>query len=394
MQLPKSNKARFCILAFVVLLITITLAVVFAPTLVDSKLNVVKRAEIHVSDHAHRLHSSLRIVDLHADCLLWNRDLLKRNKIGHADVPRMLDGMYCVQAFTIVTKVPFNLRLQGNSANSDLITLLAVVNHWPPGTWWNLTERALFQASKLHQFSDQSKGLLRIIRSKKDLDEFLAFHDRSPKSLAGFLGIEGAHALEGDLENVDRLFEAGVRMIAPTHFFDNDIGSSAHGLADHGLTEKGKQMLKRMQEKHMLIDLAHASAGTIDDALSIATSPVVVSHTGVKGTCNNARNLSDAQIEGVAKTGGLIGIGYWSTAVCGNDARAIAKAIHYAVKKIGAKHVALGSDFDGATTVPFDASQLSQLTQALIDEGLTDDEIRQIMGENAIRVLRTVLPEQ
>lgn len=364
------------------------------PTIVDSKLNLVKPSQIQISDHAHRLHASLRIVDLHADCLLWNRDLLKRNKIGHSDVPRMLDGMYCVQAFTIVTKVPFDLRLEGNSDNSDLITLLAVVNHWPPGTWWNLTERALFQTNKLHQFSEHSKGALRIIRSKKDLDEYLAYHDRTPKSLAGFLGIEGAHALEGNLKNVDRLFDAGVRMIAPTHFFDNDIGSSAHGLSDHGLTEKGKQMINRMQEKHMLIDVAHASARTIDDVLSIATSPVVASHTGVKGTCNNPRNLSDAQIKGIAKTGGLIGIGYWSTAVCGTDAHAIAKAIHYAVEKVGAKHVALGSDFDGATTAPFDASQLSQLTQALIDEGLSDDEIRQVMGENAIRVLRTVLPEQ
>ncbi|MBX9573572.1 MAG: dipeptidase [Candidatus Obscuribacterales bacterium] len=365
----------------------------FAPAVLDSQLNLVRPSKtVIVSDHAYRLHATLRIVDLHADSLLWNRDLLQRNNRGHADIPRLRDGMVCLQAFTIVTKMPFEMRLEGNSDKSDLITLLAIVEHWPISSWGSLTERALYQADKLQQFAKDSNGVFRIIRSKKDLDDYLISYGKSPGLLAGFLGIEGAHALEGDLRNVDVLYDAGVRMIAPTHFFDNDIGSSAHGLADNGLTEKGKQMIRKMQERRMVVDLAHASPKTIDDVVSIAKAPVIVSHTGVKGTCNNVRNLSDDQIRAIAKTGGVIGIGYWSTAVCGTDARAIARAIHYAVKKIGVDHVALGSDFDGATTVPFSASELTQLTQALIDEGLTDDEIKQVMGENAIRVLSDCLP--
>jgi microsomal dipeptidase-like Zn-dependent dipeptidase len=130
----------------------------------------------------------------------------------------------------------------------------------------------------------------------------------------------------------------------------------------------------------------------ISDVLEISTKPVVVSHTGVKGTCDNARNLSDEQLKGIAKTGGLIGIGYWETAVCGRDAKAIARAIRYTANVAGVDHVALGSDFDGAVAEPFDTTGLALITEALIGEGFTDDEIKLIMGGNAIRVLLVSLP--
>ncbi len=94
----------------------------------------------------------------------------------------------------------------------------------------------------------------------------------------------------------------------------------------------------------MLIDLAHASPATLLDVTAIATKPVIVSHTGVKGTCNNARNLSDDELRAVARTGGVVGIGYWETAVCGRDARAVARAIQYTAKVIGMEHVALGGE--------------------------------------------------
>ena len=116
---------------------------------------------------------------------------------------------------------------------------------------------------------------------------------KTEKIGGGWLGIEGAHALDGKVENVDVLFDAGFRMMSPSHFFDNEMGGSAHGIEKYGLTEKGKEMVKRMEQKGMLVDVAHASSKAIDDVLAIATKPVVVSHTGVKGTCDNNRNLSD-----------------------------------------------------------------------------------------------------
>jgi membrane dipeptidase len=188
------------------------------------------------------------------------------------------------------------------------------------------------------------------------------------------------------------LAAAGFRMMAPTHFFDTDIGGSAHGVTKGGLTAKGREWVRALEERKVLVDLAHASPQTIDDVLALARRPVVVSHTGVRGTCDNRRNLSDAQLRAVARTGGVVGIGFWDTAVCGGDARAVARAIGHAVRVAGADHVGLGSDFDGAVTTPFDASGLPQVTQALLDAGMAEDDIARVMGGNVVRLLRQSLP--
>ena len=363
------------------------------PPVADSKLNpVLNPPPYRASERAEALHRQLTIVDLHADSLLWQRDLLERHERGHVDIPRLIEGNVALQAFTIVTKTPRGLNIESNDDKSDNITLLAVAQLWPRSTWRSLKERALYQAFRLRDAAERSGENFVLIKTKADLAAYLKRRAADPRLAAGFLGVEGAHALEGNLDNIDVFFEQGIRMMAPTHFFDNDIGGSAHGLLKGGLSAKGKEMVKRMQAKSMIVDLAHASGQVISDVLEISTRPVVVSHTGVKGTCNNARNLSDEQLKGIAKTGGLIGIGYWETAVCGRDAKAIARAIRYTANVAGVDHVALGSDFDGAVAEPFDTTGLAQITEALIAEGFTDDEIKLIMGGNAIRVLLGSLP--
>jgi membrane dipeptidase len=125
--------------------------------------------------------------------------------------------------------------------------------------------------------------------------------------------------------------------------------------------------------------------------LAMAKRPVVSSHGGVQATCKVNRNLTNDEIKGVAKTGGVIGIGYWEGAVCSTDPRAAAKAMKHVRDLVGIQYVALGSDYDGATTVRFDTSQLTQVTQALMDAGFTPQEIRAVMGENALRVIRAGL---
>jgi membrane dipeptidase len=170
------------------------------------------------------------------------------------------------------------------------------------------------------------------------------------------------------------------------------VSGSAHGVRRHGLTELGRRVIERMEQKRMTVDLAHASAQTIDDVLAIATRPVVVSHTGVRGTCDNNRNLSDVQLQRIARNGGILGIGYWKTATCGTDAKAIARAIRYSVGVAGIDHVALGSDYDGAVSVPFDAAGLVELTDALLEAGFDREQLRKIMGGNVLRVLRSNLP--
>jgi len=142
----------------------------------------------------------------------------------------------------------------------------------------------------------------------------------------------------------------------------------------------------------MVLDLAHASPATIDDALAVAARPVVVSHTGVRGVADNIRNLTDEQMRGVAATRGVIGIGFWPTACGGDDAAAIVRSIRYAVSIAGVDHVGLGSDFDGAVSVPFDATGMVQVTDALLDDGFSATSIGLIMGGNVLRLLRATLP--
>jgi membrane dipeptidase len=113
----------------------------------------------------------------------------------------------------------------------------------------------------------------------------------------------------------------------------------------------------------------------------------------VKGTCNNNRNLSDEELRAVARTGGVVGIGYWETATCGKDATAIVRAIRDAVSVVGVDHVALGSDYDGAVTAPFDVSGVALLTEALMKQGFSPDEIGKVLGGNVVRVLEGMAGE-
>jgi microsomal dipeptidase-like Zn-dependent dipeptidase len=207
------------------------------------------------------------------------------------------------------------------------------------------------------------------------------------------LALEGGHALEGRLDTVDTLYAAGVRMLGLIHRFDNALGGSSTGAPDMGLTPFGLRVVQHAEELGMIIDLAHASRATFADVVRVARHPVVVSHTGVRGTCDRSRNLTDDQLRAVAATGGVIGIGFWSGAVCGRSTVHIARAIVHAVRVAGADHVALGSDFDGDATV-FDASGLPLLTGELLRQGMPPADLRKVLGENVLRVLASTLPAE
>src|SRR5262245_12568165 len=383
----------------VLIVIAISLILVLAafwlivPSYVGMQLNVILNPPpYNASATALDLHQRHLIADLHADTLLWSRGLLERGSWGCVDLPRLIKGNVAIQAFTVVTKSPRNLNNESNSGETDNITPLVFAERWPISSWFNLTERALYQARRLHEAAEKSNGRLVILKSRRDLTDFLERRKKDPGMVAGFLGIEGAHALGGEVENLNRLYDAGFRMIGIAHFFDNEMGGSVHGVARGGLTARGRELVRRMEEKSVFVDLAHASPQVIEDVLEAATRPVIVSHTGVKGTCDNRRNLSDDQLKGIARTGGLVGIGYWDTAVCGRDAAAIAKAIRYTVDLIGIDHVALGSDFDGAVDGPFDTTGIVQITDALLQNKFSEAEIRKIMGENVVRLLQSNLP--
>lgn len=368
---------------------------VFAtPALTDRLLNRVETAGPYAfSEEAKGLLATSMVVDLHADPLLWGRDLLERHEHGQVDLPRLLEGQVGLQVFGIVTQTPRSMNFESTPADDlDAITLLALAQRWPFSTWGSRRARAIHQAEQLEEAAARSEGQLRVLRTAADLDRLGSERGEGSRAVGGLLALEGMHALDGELSSLDTLFDAGLRMMAPTHFFDNRIGGSAAGVEKHGLTDLGRRAILRMEELGIAIDLAHASPRTIRDIFEISKTPLVVSHTGVKATCPGPRNLSDAEIRGVAATGGVIGIGYFHGAVCGTGAAAIARAMNHVRRLVGAQHVALGSDFDGAVTTGFDTTGLGLIVDALLEEGFSRDEIRLTLGANSVRVLRRTLP--
>jgi len=345
-----------------------------------------------VSDEALRLHDASLVVDLHADSLLFGRDLLVHSEVGHVDLPRLQKGGVALQVFTAPTRTPFGFDIHRTDGDGiDLLTLGALAQRSPMARL-GPKDRALLQANRLADFIARSEGRLLPVRSRRELDAALTAHGNDRSVVGALFGLEGAHALEGDLANLAPLYDAGVRLIGITHFFDNQFAGSAHGLEKGGLTEKGHKLATRMAGLGIIIDLAHLSPAAVDAVLAMATRPTMVSHGGVRATCDNPRNLSDDQLRAIAAGGGVVGIGYFELAVCGNEPSHVVAAIRHVIGVVGDDHVALGSDYDGAVSVTFDTSQLSSLTQQMFDDGLPEESIRKVLGTNAIRVLRATLP--
>lgn len=356
---------------------------------------VVDDAGASPSPRARALHASTMVADLHADPLLWGRDLTERATIGHVDLPRLRVGGVGLQVFGLVTKVPLGANIDRTDARwPDVVTLLAFTHGWPRRTWTSVLERALSQVARFDQAVHDAAGALLPVRTRADLARLTERRLRDPDVVGGLLAIEGAHALEGDPANLARVFEAGVRMVGLAHFFDNAFAGSAHGVVKGGLTAKGRTLVAEMVRRGMVVDLAHASPATIDDTLAVLDVPVVVSHTGVRATCDNARNLSDEQVRAIAAGGGVIGVGMWETAVCGTAPADVARAVAHIVGLVGAGHAALGGDFDGAVTTGFDATALPRVTEALLAAGLSEPTVRAVLGENVLRVLATTLPQE
>lgn len=365
----------------------------FGPAYLEKRINLVVEHEAYeIGDEARVLHASLVVADLHSDTFLWDRDVLKRGSRGHVDVPRLVEGGVAVQVFSTVTKAPKGLNYEKNTADSDQVTGAVILQRWPMRTWGSLYERARYQAQRLDKAARRSNGELVFIRTKDDLYTVLDARVKGSTITGGLMATEGSHALDGSLENIQNLYDEGFRMMGLHHFFDNKLGGSLHGVSQAGLTEFGRDAVREMNRLGIMVDVAHSSEAVVDEVLALSTTPLVVSHTGVRGACDSPRNISDDHIQRIAAGGGLIGIGYWDGAVCDSTPAGVAKSIAYAVELVGQEYVALGSDYDGATSVYFDTSELSVLTQALLDEGLHENVIRAVMGGNQLRFFEKHLP--
>lgn len=363
---------------------------IFAPAYVDKDMNpVIAHDPYLIRPEVQELHDTLLIGDMHADPTLWKRDLLVRHDRGHIDVPRLIEGNVAVQVFTSVTKSPSGQNYESNSSDAfDNITMLAMGQLWPIRTWGSLFERAVYQAEKLHDFAAASDGRLRVILTRADLDTLLADRAAGQQVVGGILGIEGSHPLEGDIENLQKLVDAGHRVFGLHHFFDNELGGSLHGVAFNGLSDFGREVVAAIDAQGLILDVAHSSPQTAWDVLEMTDSPLIVSHTGIYSHCNTQRNFHDDLMQAIAAQGGVVGIGFWADVTCDASPNGVAGAIIAAVNLLGEDHVALGSDYDGNVEVSFDASEMAALTQALVDGGMGESTIRKVMGENMIRLMR------
>ena len=385
---------RYLAILVLTLLVALGFFLTFAPTILDKGKNIViEHQPYKISPQARALHSSLLVGDWHADSLLWMRNLSEEYDYGHLDFPRMQKGNLGLQMFTTVTKSPSGQNYELNQTDaSDNITLLAMTQRWPTATWSSLAERALFQADKLHHLASHDPDNLMLVRSRMELAEFLQRRQSNPILIGGLLGTEGSHALDGDLDNIQRLFDSGFRMMSLQHFFDNKLGGSLHGTSGQGLTQFGRDAVTEMLRLGIMLDVSHSSEQVVSDTLALSDKPLIVSHTGFQGHCDSPRNISDGLMERIAAAGGLIAVGFWDGAICGNSPATVAEAIVYGIGLVGEDHVALGSDFDGTVTTSFDGSEMAVITQALLEANLSEQQIRKVMGENMLTYLQTYLP--
>ena len=375
------------IIALGVLTFIYFIATLLVPPYIEAQRNPVKASPPYsVSPEAQAIYDQLDFIsDLHCDALLWGRDLTKKGDAGHVDFPRMREANVALEMFTIVSKSPAGQNMQSNSEDSfDNITPLTIAKGNAPNQWFSLINRTLGQAVSLHEFIEEDGNAL-FVKDRASFEKLIEARKSDKKIVGGMLGIEGAHALEGSLENLDKVYEAGIRMIGPTHFFDNALGGSAHGENGAGLTDFGKSVIKRMNELNIFVDLAHSSPAIVDDVLNMTTKPVIVSHTGVRGVLDSQRNLSDDQIKRIAENGGIIGVAFFDMAVGEPELEGIIASMKHIKNLVGVDFIALGSDYDGAVEVPFDITGLPLIVEGLLNEGFTEDEIRAIMGENVKR---------
>jgi membrane dipeptidase len=219
---------------------------------------------------------------------------------------------------------------------------------------------------------------------------------RAAGRFAAFLGIEGAHCLHGDLEQLDRFASRGVRIFQLTHFVPNGIADSSnpHWHAPSGLTALGRQVLERCHRLGLVVDLAHCSDQAVRDAADCCQGPLIVSHTGVRGLNPIGRNVSDETIRLVAQSGGVIGIILYSFYLTHHGFRVpldrVVDHLAYVADRVGTEHLAIGTDLDAGTWTPTgfrDVRDLPRLTERMLARGFTEADIGRIWSGNFLNIL-------
>jgi membrane dipeptidase len=366
-----------------------------------------------ISERAHQLHFSSIVLDTHDDTTqrFFSKEfsLGKRNPDGHVDIPRMREGG--------MNAIFFSIWIDGRIMG-------------PPAI-----QKALDQIDAVHENVRQFSKDLSFCRTA---DEVRRAHAQG--KIAALMGVEGGHMIGNDIRMVRVFADLGVRYMTLSHFYNDEwADSSTDKPAHNGLTDFGKDVVREMNRQGILVDISHVSDKTFYDALDVSKAPLIASHSSCRALCNHVRNMSDDMIKALAAKGGVIQINYEMSFIdqaykdaydketggvvqhlgdvtksCNNDEACIAREllklrerltsegklphvtweriidhIDHAVKLVGADHVGLGSDFDGADMPEGleDCSKLPKITEALLRKGYSDEDVRKILGGNTLRIL-------
>jgi membrane dipeptidase len=340
-------------------------------------------AELGISREAVELHLGSDVIDLHVDSFIWTRvfgyDLTRCHGKGlfrgafysQVDFPRILEAGVSGATWVITTNP---LRSAEGRARTFVKNLARL--------------RAIFE-SVSEQFS--------LVRTAAEYDTA-----RAAGKHAAFVGIQGGNALDRDLAALDLIEDDLVLRITIVHLSSSSLGITSSPLktgSDFGLTDHGRDYVRRLNEKKIFVDLAHASKRAFWDAVEVhdKSQPLLVTHTGISAVHEHWRNLDDAQIRAIAESGGTIGIMYQSSflgdPVFSGRADSIIRHAEHVIRSVGEDHVSLGSDFDGAITPPVDLRsclELPRLTQHMLERGWSPERIQKLLGKNFLRVVRTL----
>jgi membrane dipeptidase len=340
------------------------------------------------SKAAHALHERFPAIDLHADSLMWSRwigydlhvrhepPLLRAAIGGHVDVPRLIEGGIGAQFFGLVSEGGIGAQFFG------LVSL-------PIGQRSGLAAVVDEQIDELETAVHKNPARLVKARTADDIEAAQA-----RGAVAALLGIEGAHALEGDLGKLEHFARRGVRYLGLLHFSANEVGYPAAGRGrrpTEGLTPFGREVVRRCEDLGVIVDLAHINRRGFLDACEMATKPPVVSHTGVLGAFKHWRNINDDELRAVANKGGCVGVIFCPQFLGGDGLDPVVRHLRHIIDVCGEDTPALGSDWDGfivPTRELSEASKLPLLTDALLAGGFSDERIGKILHGNAMRVIR------
>jgi membrane dipeptidase len=381
-----------------------------------SLVAVSTKSQSTISQQARELHFQSVVVDTHDDTtqrLLDPKfDFGARHSDGSVDIPRMREGGLSAIFFSI----------------------------WIPGTVTGPTavQRALDQITAVRETVARHPNDLVLCTTVEEIRRA-----KAAGKIAVLMGVEGGHMINNSLANLDKFFALGVRYMTLTHTVNTDWADASTDKGAHnGLTDFGKQVVREMNRLGMMVDISHVADKTFYDVLAVSKAPVIASHSSCRALCSTPRNMTDDMIKALAAKGGVIQINYHvgflsqqfqdaskahpelgkeieaeSKKRCGdNEACQLIEAdkitrdmvaqgrlprvdwteiithIDHAVKLVGADHVGLGSDFDGAD-MPYgmeDVSDIPQISNALLAKGYSPADVRKILGGNTLRLMQDV----